>query len=310
MENTRIKRGLTQVRELVTEGAALADAMQGHPRMFQRPVREHGARRRGQRRARCRAPRLADYTENYAALRDKVRSAMTYPTLMAVASSGILLFLLSYVVPKVTKIFEQNQADLPVMTVVLLAISGFLQEYWWAIVLAAVFARHRRALVDSFARGSRAFRRFTLAIPYVGKLLKKVALARFARTLSTLLSAGIPLLQCLDIVKHVVSNAVVARAIDEARDSIREGQGIAPPLQRSGIFPSMIVHMVAVGEKSGELEQMLGKAADAYDREVESSVVSVTSILEPIMILVGGAVTLFIVMAILLPIFELNQLVR
>jgi len=149
-----------------------------------------------------------------------------------------------------------------------------------------------------------------LAIPYVGKLLKKVALARFSRTLSTLLTSGIPLLQSLDIVKNVVSNTLLSTAIEDARASIREGQSIAPPLKKSGLFPSMLIHMIAVGEKSGELEQMLSRAADAYDNEVRSSVLAITSILEPVMILVGGAVVLFIVLAILLPIFELNQLVR
>ena len=135
-------------------------------------------------------------------------------------------------------------------------------------------------------------------------------MARFSRTLSTLLLGGLPLLQSLDIVKHVVSNKVLENAIEEGRDSIREGQTIAEPLKKSGLFPPLLVHMIAVGEKSGELESMLGRAADAYDSEVEASVAAMSSILEPVMTLFMGGVVLFIVLAILLPIFQMNELVR
>jgi general secretion pathway protein F len=158
--------------------------------------------------------------------------------------------------------------------------------------------------------GRLRFDRLTLRIPYFGKVLKKVALARFSRTLSTLLLGGLPLLHSLDIVKHVVSNKVLENAIEAGRDSIREGQTIAEPLKKSGLFPPLLVHMIAVGEKSGELESMLGRAADAYDSEVEASVAAMSSILEPVMTLFMGGVVLFIVLAILLPIFQMNELVR
>jgi general secretion pathway protein F len=196
------------------------------------------------------------------------------------------------------------------MTKVLLAVSGFLENYWWLFLSAVGVIVVSIRMSTRTPAGRLRFDRAVLGTPYVGKLLKKVALARFARTLSTLLTSGINLLQSLDIVKNVVNNTVLSAAIDEARSSIREGQSIAPPLKKSGLFPSMLIHMIAVGEKSGELEQMLAKAADAYDSEVSSSVTALTSILEPVMILFGGAVVLFIVLAILLPIFELNELVH
>jgi general secretion pathway protein F len=309
-ENARIKRILSQVREQVTEGTALADALKAHPRVFTdlyvnmvRAGEASGA-------LDIVLLRLADYTESYAALRDKVRSALTYPVLMAVTSAGILFFLLSYVVPQVTKIFAENQASLPVMTVILLAISNFMQEYWWLLLGTIIIAVISVRLSVRTPAGRMRFDRYMLSIPYAGKVLKKLALARFARTLSTLLNSGIALLTSLDIVKNVVNNTVIAAAIEDARASIREGQSIAPPLKKSGLFPSMLIHMIAVGEKSGELEQMLAKAADSYDNEVSASIAAFTSIFEPVMILVGGAVVLFIVLAILLPIFELNQLVR
>lgn len=310
VESARIKRTLSHIREQVTEGTSLADALKAHPRIFTdlyvnmvRAGEASGA-------LDLVLLRLADYTENYAALRDKVRSALTYPILMAIVGSSILFFLLSYVVPKVTKIFSENKAALPLMTTVLLAISGFLQEYWWLVVGAIIAVVLSIRVSTRTPAGRLRYDRYVLSIPYFGKLLKKVALARFARTLSTLLTSGITLMQALDIVKNVVNNTVLSKAIEEARSSIREGQSIAPPLKKSGLFPAMLIHMIAVGEKSGELEQMLSKAADAYDAEVSSAVTALTSILEPVMILIGGAVVLFIVLAILLPIFELNQLVR
>lgn len=309
-ENARTKRVLSQVREQVTEGSSLADALKAHPRVFSdlyvnmvRAGEASGA-------LDLVLLRLADYTESYAQLRSKVRSALTYPTLMAVTGTGILLFLLSYVVPKITKIFSENQATLPLMTRVLLVISGFAQEYWWLIVGALVAAGVSIQMSRRTEAGRLRFDRYILSLPYFGKLFKKVALARFARTLATLLGSGINLLTALDIVKHVVNNSVLSQAIEDARNSIREGHSIAPPLKKSGLFPAMLVHMIAVGEKSGELEAMLTKAADAYDNEVSTSVATITSVLEPMMILFGGAVVLFIVLAILLPIFEMNQLVR
>jgi general secretion pathway protein F len=196
------------------------------------------------------------------------------------------------------------------MTRILLAISGFAQDYWWLLLFAAIAAIVSIQMSRRTEAGRLRFDRYLLSLPYLGTLFKKVALARFARTLATLLKSGVNLLTALDIVKNVVNNALLSRAIEEARESIREGQSIAPPLKKSGLFPPMLVHMIAVGEKSGELETMLTKAAEAYDNDVSTSVATITSVLEPLMILFGGAVVLFIVLAILLPIFEMNQLVR
>ncbi len=310
IDNSRQKRILSQVRERVVEGGTLADAMQAHPRVFNdlyvnmvRAGEASGA-------LDIVLLRLADYTERSALLRSKVRAALTYPVLMGIASSGILLFLLSYVVPKVTRIFTESKQTLPTMTVVLLAVSGFASNYWWLIVGLAVVAVIAVRVSMRTPAGLLRFDSLVLRIPYFGKVIKKVALARFARTLSTLLVGGIPLLHALDIVKHVVMNSVLKNAIEEGRTSIREGQSVAEPLKRSGHFPPLLVHMIAVGEKSGELEQMLSRAADAYDNEVEASVSALSSIMEPMMIIFMGGVVLFIVMAILLPIFQLNEMVK
>lgn len=309
VENARQKRILSQVREHIVEGGNLADAMRLHPQVFNdlyvnmvRAGEASGA-------LDIVLVRLADYTERAAALRSKVRSAMVYPLVMGLLSLAILLFLLSYVVPKVTKIFEETQQSLPGITVVLLAISDFTAAYWWLILLFGMAAFIGVRAVIRTPKGRLRFDDYTLRVPFFGKVLKKVALARFARTLSTLLDGGIPLLQSLDIVKHVVSNKVLQIAIENGRDSIREGQSVAEPLRKSGHFPPLLVHMIAVGERSGELESMLSRAADAYDNEVEAAVNALSSVIEPLLVVFMGGLVAFIVIAILLPIFELNQVV-
>lgn len=309
VDNSRTKRIFSQIREQVTEGGTLADALKAHPRVFSdlfvsmvRAGEASGA-------LDVVLLRLADYTESYAKLQGKVKSALTYPVLMASFSALILFALLAFAVPNITRIFSETGQELPVATKILLSISGFMEQYWWVLALLIAITILAVRASKRTPEGLERWDRLMLRLPYSGTLLKKVALARFSRTLSTLLTSGITLLQALDIVKSVVSNTVLTRAIEEARESIREGHSIAPPLQKSGLFPTMLIHMIAVGEKSGELEQMLSKAAEAYDNEVEMSVASLTSIMEPVMIIVMGGIVLFIVLAILLPIFEMNQLV-
>jgi len=309
-ERAHLRRALVQIREKVTEGRALAEALAEHPRLFSslyvnmvRAGEASGA-------LDVVLDRLADYSENQARLLGKVRSALTYPAVMLVLGSSILFFLVSYVVPKVTRIFQETQQKLPSLTVALIVLSGFAARWWWLILLLAAAAATAGRAYARTPHGRERVDRLTLRLPYVGGLVQKLALARFARTLSTLLASGIGLLPALDIVRTIVDNRVIARAIENARDAIREGQSIAPPLRESGVFPPLVVHMVAVGEQSGQLEAMLTKAADAYDTEVENAVSALTTILEPLMIVFMGLVVLFIVLAILMPIFELNRVVR
>lgn len=309
-ERPALARTLAQVRQAVMEGSTLADALAQHPRLFAslyvnmvRAGEASGA-------LAVVLERLADYTENQARLLGKVRSALTYPAIMLLLSATILFFLLAYVVPKVTRIFQETHQQLPLPTRVLLGVSDAVAHWWW---LALVLAAGAAVGLSRWARtpaGRERLDRLLLALPYFGRLIQKLAVARFARTLSTLLASGIGLLPALDIVKSIVDNTVLGRAIERARDAIREGQSIAPPLRESGFFPPLVVHMVAVGERSGELEDMLAKAADAYDDEVENAVGALTTILEPVIIVFMGGVVLFIVLAILLPIFELNRIVK
>ena len=310
VDSEGLKRMLTETRERVNEGSSLADALAEHPKLFSdlyvnmvRAGEASGA-------LDVVLLRLADYTESTARLRSKLRSALTYPILMVVVGGAILFFLLSYVVPKITRIFTESKQVLPLPTRALLAISGAFASYWPVVLVLLIAAAFGFRYWVRTPTGRARYDRWILRLPVFGKLLQKIAVARFSRTLSTLLKSGIGLLPSLDIVKNIVDNRVLFEATEAARDAIREGQSIAPPLKKSGIFPPLMIHMIAVGERSGQLEEMLFKTAETYEGEVDSTIATLTTLLEPVMILFMGGLVLFIVLSILLPIFQMNQLIH
>jgi general secretion pathway protein F len=310
METARLKRVLTHVRQQVREGRSLADAFQMHPRIFSsiyvnmvRAGEESGT-------LEIVLGRLADYMESQARLLRTVQAALTYPLVMIVVSVVILMFLLAYVVPQVTRIFTETGRTLPVATQILLAVSSFVASYWWVVLLLSAGGTLLIARLVRTPSGRAWYDRMLLRLPWVGRIIQRVNIARLSRTLSTLLASGVPILTALDIVSQLLKNSQLRRAIEEARASVQEGESLAAPLRRSGLFPALLTQMVTVGERSGELESMLARAADAYDEEVSAGLTRLMSLLEPLTILVMGGVILFIVLAILLPIFDLNQLVR
>ena len=304
-----LKRVLSHVCNEVREGRSLADALAAHPSMFSRIYVNMVRAGEASGTLELVLARLADHNESQAKLLQTVRGAMTYPILTLGVATVILVFLLAYVVPQVSRIFAETGQELPFLTVVLLTISALVAKTWWlwcaggaaAFVFGTRFART--------PRGRAALDRWLLRAPWVGAILQKLAMGRFARTLSTLLSSGVPILTALDIVQHTLGNTLLRRALEEATESVRQGESLAAPLKRSVVFPSLLVQMIAVGEKSGELESMLARAADAYEKEVEGQLASLSAVLEPAAVLIMGAVVLFIVLAVLLPIFELNRLV-
>jgi general secretion pathway protein F len=310
VERTSLKRVLAHVRQQVREGRALADALQAHPRIFSsiyvnmvRSGEASGA-------LDAVLSRLADYTEGQARLLRTVQSALTYPILMVLVAGSILIFLLAYVVPQVTQIFSETGQSLPIATKLLIGVSSFLANHWWELTLMGAcgmlaFFRFLRTVT-----GRSWWDRFVLRLPWIGRLLHRLNIARVARTLGTLLASGVPILTALSIVTQLVSNTTLRRVLEEARASVQEGESLITPLKRSGLFPGLFLQMIAVGERSGELEQMLSRAAEAYDDEVATALSRLTSILEPLTILFMGGIVLFIVLAILLPIFQLNQLVH
>jgi general secretion pathway protein F len=308
VDKEKLKRVLGDVKQRVNEGASLADALAAHPRVFGelyvnmiRAGEHSGA-------LEVVLVRLADFTESQARLRSKVLGTMAYPAAMMVIGSIVLGILFTVVIPRVTKIFEDTRATLPWMTRGLIAFTSVVTHWWWAIlaVLAVgiwAFLRWRAS-----PAGRARWHRFVLTVPVFGRLARIIAIGRFARTLSTLLKSGVPLLTAMDIVRNVVGNDRLAEVIEQARDAIREGESIAAPLKRSGEFPPLVHHMVAIGERSGALEEMLANVASAYEDQVDTTVAALTSLLEPIMIVVMGGTVAFIVFSVLMPILQINTL--
>jgi general secretion pathway protein F len=301
---------LSQVRERVREGASLADALAAHPQTFSDLY--IGMVRAGEAAGALEAvlDRLAEYSERQSEFVAKVRGALTYPFIMMGVGLAIMGFLVSYVVPQVATIFQQQHAVLPLMTKLLIGASNFLITYW--ILLLLIIVGGIAGIVGGMATatGRRFYDTMILRVPFIGTTIIRVICARFARTLATLLSSGVQLLPALTAVKRVVTNGLLAEAVENSRESIREGHGMGHTLEQSHLFPPLLIEMIKVGERSGELERMLERVADNYEREVETSLRQMTTLIEPLMTLVMAGVILFMMLAVLLPIFQLNQLMQ
>jgi len=305
-----LKKVIAQAREDVKEGKSFAEALGRHRRILSdlyvnmiRAGEESGALEQV-------LLRLADFTEKQLQLRTRIRAALAYPIFMTIIGAGVLTFLLTFVIPNVTQVFEEMGRTLPLPTKVLITTSTIFTTYWWGIIVLIILIIWAVRKYLQTAKGASRWDRVKLSLPLFGGIMLRGAVARFARTLGTLLQSGLPILDALEIVKTVVHNRHLAQAIENTKIEVREGGNIAPPLRRSGIFPSIVCHMIAIGEASGELERMLIKVAEGYENEVETQVSALTAILEPVIILAMGLVVGFIVISILLPIFEMNQLVR
>ncbi len=299
-----------QIKETISEGAALSVALDQHKRYF--PKLYVNMVKAGESSGALEIVlfRLADYMDKQLALRRRVTSALMYPSLMIVVGFGVLFFLMTYIIPTITKIFLQLNRALPAPTVILINVSSFLRSYWWAMAALLALAL---LLLDQYQRteGGRArWDRLKLALPIFGKLNRKMAVARFARTLGTLTQSGVNLMDSLEIVKSIVDNRVIALAVDDAQESVRKGEDLASSLKRSNVFPPVVIHMIALGERSGQLEDMLISVADTFDDEVDTTLAGIVSLLEPAMIVIMAVVVGFIVLAMLLPIFDMNRIVQ
>ena len=252
--------------------------------------------------------RLAEFTEAQADLRQRITAAMTYPIIMLVVITLVIFGLFTSVLPKILTIFESfPDITLPWYTQAIASISQVFVNNWYYFAALIVFAVIGFQVWRNSSEGKKSWDSLSLKIPLFGDIIKMVAISRFTRTLSTLLAGGVPMLNALDIVRNVVNNHVIALAVDEARSNISEGETIAGPLKKSGHFPPLVVHMVNIGEKTGDLENMLTLVADAYDFQVKSKVDSITSLLNPIMTLLIGVVVFVIVLSIIVPMFELTS---
>ncbi len=252
--------------------------------------------------------RLAEYLERGQALRDDVRAALTYPALLTVAMGGSMLILLVYVLPKFSALFADLGRSLPWSAALVLAVSDAIRGYWWAglLVLGGGIAAFRYSVRTP--RGRYAWDQWKLRLVGVGTVLRKMEVASLARTLGTLLKSGVPMMQALGIVKEIAGNQVIARAVGEVEVGAREGAGVAEPLARTGVFPQLAVQMIAVGEETGRLDEMLLRIAEHYDRDVRVAIAQFTRLLEPVMIVVMGVGVGFVVMSMLSAIFSVNDL--
>jgi len=254
--------------------------------------------------------RLADFTEGQALLRNKIIGAMLYPAIMMVVGIAIVGILFVVVIPKVTKIFEDMNVTLPWTTRTLIALSAFARDYWYVLLVGLPALAYGARRWVRTARGRAWWDRTQLRAPVFGDLLRMLAISRFAKTLATLLASGVPLLTAMDIVRNIVSNTLLSDTIEKARDAIREGESIAAPLKRSGQFPPLVYHMIAIGEKSGQLEEMLLSVADSYETQVNVRIGALTALLEPLIIVAMGAVIAFVAFSILMPILQINTVIK
>ena len=309
-ESPNMKKTVAQVRDSVNEGTSFADALAQHKRIF--PELYINMVRSGEVSGALDVVlvRLAEFMEGQHRLRSKVGAALVYPIVLFFVSMVVLLFLLTSVVPRVVSMFDNMNQVLPLPTRILIGVSDFLSAAWWLLILIAGGCIFFLIKWKRTEKGAMKYDRIRMGMPVYGSLYKKISVARFARTLGTLLSSGVPIIDSMRIVKTVVLNKVMEACIEDSIGEVMEGSSIAAPLRKSGVFPPIITHMIATGEKSGTLEEMLMKAADAYEEEVETSVAGLTSILEPLMIVIMGLMVGSIVLAILLPMLEMSTIVR
>jgi len=306
--NPKLRGMVSRAKDKVTEGSKLSDALRGNPKVFSDLYVNMIAAGETSGALEVVLMRLADFMEGQARLRSKVIGAMIYPAIMSVVGVGLMVMLLVYVVPKVTKIFEDVDATLPLPTRILMSASDILSNYWYVFIFlvpAAIYAIKRYLRTPN---GRAWWDKKLLTMPLAGKINKLIITARFSRTLATLLASGVPLLGALDIVKNIITNTRLKDVIEKTRDAVREGENVGDTLKKSGEFPPLVTHMISIGEKTGELEKMLVRIADTYDNDVDNALSTLTTLLEPIMILVMAGVVSFIVLSILLPIMQLNQI--
>jgi type IV pilus assembly protein PilC len=307
-ESPVFKNVITLLRQDIEQGISITDAMKKHPVAFSElyismiKAGEIGGI------LDVILERLSNYLESAEELKGKIKSAMVYPGVISLVAVCVTLFLLVFIIPTFESIFSQFGAELPLPTRTLIGLSKLLRKFWYLVLLTppGLIIGYKQ-LMKNYNNRLRVDG-FLLKLPVFGILLKKVSITKFARTFGTLIKSGVPILQALDTVAKTSGNLVIEKAINSARESIREGERMADPLKKTGIFPPMVIQMVAVGEETGNLDVMLSKIADFYDSEVDNAVKGLTSMIEPLIMVFMGIVIGAIVLAMFLPMFEMGQL--
>jgi len=308
-EKPRLKSIILGVRAKVLEGHTLAAGLEDFPQAFPRVYRATVAAGEQAGQLDTVLERLADYTESRHSLSQKISQAMIYPTALTCLSLTIVTLMLIFIVPRVVGVFETTGQELPILTRALIGLSSFIQSWWWAVMMATAVAVFviRRTLAKEGPK--RSFHRWLLTFPVIGRVVRGVNTARFTRTMAILSASGVPIVEALRISAAVVGNLPMRDAINEAGVRVREGAAIGRSLAHSKLFPPMTMHLISSGESSGELDNMLDRAASHQETEMDSLLSSMLNLLEPALIIIMGGMVLLIVLAILLPIFQINQLV-
>lgn len=309
-ENSALAKVIAEVQHDVEAGQALSDALAKHPGIF--PPLFINMIRAGETGGVLDEVllRIAEHYEKETTLKGRIKSAMAYPSAMFGFSMLILFAMITFVVPIFVRMFEGLGGELPLPTRILLAASGFMQSFWYIGLLITIALVYAFRWFGRTETGRLQIDRIKLHLPIIGLLIRKISIARFARTLGTLVSSGVPILQALDIVAETSGNAVVATSVMRTRSSIKEGETIARPLEESTVFPPMVVQMIAVGEETGALDSMLNKIADFYDSEVSATVDALTSLIEPLMIVVMGTLIGGIIISLYMPMFQVITLIK
>ena len=309
-EKPRVQRIILGVRSKVVEGHPLADGLRDFPQAFPEIYRATVSAGEQSGKLDQVLERLSDYTESRQVMGQQVSNALVYPIVLLVLSFGIVSFLLAYVVPQVVAVFQSSNQELPVATRILIGMSDFIRHYWFygLIAMGAVLWGFMRWLKGPEAR--LRFDRFLLRLPVAGRLIRGLNTGRFSRTFSILTASAVPVLEALRISAEVVTNMPMKQAVEEAALRVREGAPIGRSLAARKLFPPMMIHLISSGESSGELEKMLERAATNQEREMDGLLSNMTNLLGPLMVVFMGGVVMFIVIALLLPIFQLNDLVK
>jgi general secretion pathway protein F len=306
LDHAHLKSVMSTVREKVNEGSSLADALEATGQFDTLYVSMIRAGEAGGALDQVLA-RIADYLEEQVRLANKVGGILVYPIFMLLFTTLVVVALVTVVLPRITGLLAELDQELPFYTRWIIGISTFTRSWWWAMILGAVAAGLSFRAVIRTERGGWVYDRAKLRLPVLGRINRVIAIARISRTLSTLLSGGVGIIHSLDIARHVAGSRVMANVIDTARTGILEGATLSTPLRASGEFPAMVTTMIEVGERSGELEVMLGRVAQTYDEQVETAITRLTALLEPLLILVMVGIVLVIILATLLPLLQVTQ---
>ncbi len=310
VENPELRRTLSNVKDLVSEGKSLAEASHKYPGVFNRLYVNMVRAGESSGNLGTVLVRLSDFLEYQVKVSQQLVSAMTYPTIMISASLCLVMYLFVSVVPNLAKVFDKLKVPLPWYTLSLINLSGFLKQYWYLVLGVAIMLFFLFKAWVASESGRIKMDRILLKLPLFGAILIRISISRFTKTLSTLLTSGVPIVQALEITKNVVTNSVIAGVIEQAKIEVQEGKSLAACIARSPLFPGLVTHMIATGERTGQLEQMLGHVSDAYEAEVQNKITTMITLVEPMMMFVMFGIVVVVVGAMMLPMLDVMSGIR